>query len=168
MTNTVIDKTVYIPFLAMVNDTGDITGIKQQIDGIKRFLFKGKEGTITQKAGTFLSSSMEKILKEFEERGMEPAGDERQEHFLNSIIEFLDNIPKVKITLAFEPSITFVQRLNKEISKEVGEKIVMDISINQFIVAGAIFEYLGKIQDFSLSQSIDDYIADAAMSVTTP
>lgn len=168
MTKPEFDKTIYIPFLAQVFDTNDVLGIAQQIEGIRRFLFKGKEGSITQKTGTFLSGSMFKILKEFEDRGMEPVGDEKQEKFLDSIVEYLESVPKVKITLAFEPSITFIQRLNADISKEVGQKVVLDISINQFIVAGAVFEFEGKIQDHSLSQKIDDFIADAAMSVTTP
>lgn len=166
--NDEFDKTIYIPFLALVWDTSDVHNIEQQTESIKRFLFKGKEGTIVEKAGPVLSGTMAKILKEFEERGLEPKDDDRQQRFLESILEFLKSIPRVKITLAFEPSITFIRRLNDEISKEVGQKVILDIIINQFIVAGATFEYNGKIRDLSLAQKIDDFIADAAMSVTTP
>jgi hypothetical protein len=160
MTKIQFDKAVFIPFVSSVYDTNGMYLLIEQLEGLKRFLFKDKdkEGTISRKAGTFLSSNIASILGQLETLGLEPQDDEKQLQLLDAIIEYLTNMPKVKVTLAYEPSITFVNKLNGIISKEVGQKVILDISINQFIFAGAVFEYNGKVKDYSLGQKVDDYI----------
>lgn len=158
MTKIQFDKAVFIPFVSTVYDTNGMYLLIEQLEGLKRFLFKDKEGTISQKAGTFLSSNIASILSQLETLGLEPQDDEKQLQLLDAIIEYLTNMPKVKVTLAFEPSITFVNKLNGVISKELGQKVILDISVNQFIFAGAVFEYNGKVKDYSLGQKVDDYI----------
>lgn len=155
------DGTVFIPFGNMVKDTHDVYILTQQLEGMKRFLFRGKEGTITQKVESSISGQLTDLFKQFESLGLVPKGDEGQKFFLDSIIEFLHSLTIVKITLAFEPSITFISELNEQISKELGQKVVLDVIVNQFIVAGADFEYEGKYKDFSLALRIDDFIANA-------
>jgi len=157
------DKAVFTPFANNVYDTNGMYLLIEQLEGLKRFLFKGKQGEvvgemITAKAGTFVSSNMASILGQLETLGLEPIGDEKQLQFLDAIIAYLQNMPRVKVTLAFEPSITFIERLNSIISKEIGQKVVLDISIDQFIFAGAVFEYEGKVKDYSLGQQVNDFI----------
>ncbi len=158
MTKIQFDKAVFIPFVGTVYDTNGMYLLIEQLEGLKRFLFKDKEGTISRKAGTFLSSNIASILSQLETLGLEPADDEKQLQLLDAIIEYLTNMPRVKVTLAFEPSITFVNKLNSVVSKEIGQKVILDISVNQFIFAGAVFEYNGKVRDYSLGQKVDDYI----------
>lgn len=158
MTKIQFDKAVFIPFVSTVYDTNGMYLLIEQLEGLKRFLFKDKEGTISRKAGTFLSSNIASILNQLETLGLEPQDDEKQLQLLDAIIEYLTNMPKVKVTLAFEPSITFVNKLNGIVSKEIGQKVILDISVNQFIFAGAFFEYNGKVRDYSLGQKVDDYI----------
>ncbi len=158
MTKIQFDKAVFIPFVSTVYDTNGMYLLIEQLEGLKRFLFKDKEGTISRKAGTFLSSNIASILSQLETLGLEPADDEKQLQLLDAIIEYLTNMPKVKVTLAFEPSITFVNKLNGIVSKEIGQKVILDISVNQFIFAGVVFEYNGKVKDYSLGQKVDDYI----------
>lgn len=158
MTKIQFDKAVFIPFVSTVYDTNGMYLLIEQLEGLKRFLFKDKEGTISRKAGTFLSSNIASILGQLETLGLEPADDEKQLQLLDAIIEYLTNMPRVKVTLAFEPSITFVNKLNSVVSKEIGQKVILDISVNQFIFAGVVFEYNGKVKDYSLGQKVDDYI----------
>ncbi|KKR50745.1 MAG: hypothetical protein UT84_C0007G0016 [Candidatus Curtissbacteria bacterium GW2011_GWA1_40_16] len=158
MTKIQFDKAVFTPFVNAVYDTNGMYLLIEQLEGLKRFLFKDKEGTISRKAGTFLSSNIASILSQLETLGLEPGDDEKQLQLLDAIIEYLTNMPKVKVTLAFEPSITFVNNLNSVVSKEIGQKVILDISVNQFIFAGAVFEYNGKVKDYSLGQKVDDYI----------
>ncbi len=158
MTKVTFDKAVFIPFASSVYETNAMYLLIEHLEGLKRFLFKDKEGTITRKAGTFLSSNVASIFSQLETLGMEPPDDEKQLQLLDAVIEYLNNMPKVKVTFAFEPSITFINRINGEISKELGQKVILDISVNQFIFAGAVFEYNGKVRDYSLGQKVDDYI----------
>ncbi len=160
------DKAVYTPFTNIVNSTHDVYILVEQIEGMKRFLFRDKQGMITQKVGTFLSSSMSEILKQLEQSGLVPQDDEKQMQLLDSIIEFLKNIPVVKLDFAFEPSITFVSEVNSALCKQIGRKVVLDIYVNQFLVAGANFEYEGKYKEYSLALKIDNFIAEKIAGIS--
>lgn len=158
MREPIFDKNVYIPFANSINDTNALYILISQLETLKRFLFKDKEGTISQKAGTFLSSNLANIFRDLEEKGLEPPSDSKQMLLIDSIINYLENLPEVKITMAFEPSATLISKLNNEISKEHGQKVVLDVNINQFIVAGAAFEFNGKYREYTLALRIDEFI----------
>ena len=105
-----------------------------------------------------MSSNFEVVFKELEQRGLEPKADAGQMQMLTDIIHHMKALPQVKVTLAFEPSVTFISFINSVISKEVGQKVLLDILVDQFIVAGVTFEFRGKFVDYTLADSIDKFI----------
>lgn len=152
------DPAVFVPFVNMINDTRVLFLLVNHLEGVKRFLFKDKEGTISQKAAMFLSSNLDAVFKELEQRGLEPKTDTAQMQFLTDIIHHMKGLPQVKVTLGFEPSVTFISFMSDSISKQVGEKVLLDILVDQFIVAGVSFEFRGKFADYTLSESINGFI----------
>lgn len=160
MINQVNDKSAFLPFANSINDTGEQVRLLDQVATIGRFLFKGKEGAITQKASEYLPSDLASIFLELEEKGLEPAGDDRQMAFLDSLIKYLKAMPQVGVTLAFTPTNNFITRVNSVISNELGKKVVLDIIINQYIIGGANFEYKGKFREDNLGQKLDTVIVN--------
>ncbi len=160
MTKTGFDSTVFIPFDNMVFDTRQMYILVDHLEGVKRFLFKDKEGTISQKAEMFLSSNLDVIFKDLEQRGLEPANDAKQQEFLTEIVHHLKRLPAVKVNLAFEPSVTFINFMASAVSLQIGYKVLLDIVVDQFIVAGATFEFAGKYADYTLAVSIDNFIGN--------
>lgn len=160
MIKSAFDTTVFIPFDNMVFDTRQMYNLVDHLEGVKRFLFKDKEGTISQKAEMFLSSNLDVIFKDMEQRGLEPAGDAKQQQFLTEIVHHLKRLPAVKVNLAFEPSVTFLNFMASAVSAQIGYKVLLDILVDQFIVAGATFEYGGKYVDYTLAVTIDNFIGN--------
>lgn len=155
---TQFDVSCFLPFLALVADRGDLFRLVEQIEGLFRFLFRDKPGPITTKAGEYLTPNLAAVFREVEEKGLEPKEDDKQSDFLYALIDFLKKVPQVKMTLAFEPSISFVDRLNLAITKAAGKKIILDIKVDPRIVAGALFEYQGKYFDGSMQKPIEAFV----------
>lgn len=155
---SVFSEAAFIPFGSIVSDTNDLYRLIEQVEGLSRFLFRDKQGPISIKAGEYLTSNLAIIFKEIEDRGLEPATDDKQADFLRALADYIKNIPLVKITLAFDPKLEFVAQLNREITAVAGCKVVLDISVDESIVGGAKFEYKGKYWSSTLEVQITQVI----------
>ena len=51
-----------------------------------------------------------------------------------------------------------LEKISQWFEKELGQKIILDLSINPKIVGGVIIEYQGNWRDFSLEKEIDSLI----------
>lgn len=80
---------------------------------------------------------------------------ERQEEFLTELKENLQNIPQVKITVAFAPSDGFLKETSQWLEDEIGEKVIIDLTVNHKIVAGAVIEYQGRYLNLALNKKIE-------------
>jgi len=149
------NTTAFIPFVNKVNDAAELPQLLADLNNIARFLFKGKEGTIFDKAKDFIPSYLVPIFQELEKAGLEPQGEGNQQKFLNELILYLGKLPRVKITLAFEPTRDLINNLNGLISQEADKKVILEIIVNQFIVGGAIFEYRGKVFKDTLEDKLN-------------
>ena len=162
MTQPNLDTSAFLAFANSVNSTSDMYRLFDQLEELKRLLFKDKEGTIAQKAGFYMPNNLAPIFADIETRGIEPKGDLGQQRFLDAIADFLKSLPVVSVTLAFEPTASFIGKLNSEISAIIGEKAVLNLTVNQYISGGAVFEYKGKRREYILAEKLEDTIADLA------
>jgi len=67
----------------------------------------------------------------------------------------LRSLPEIKLEIAFSPNNDFLNRISQWLEKELGQKIILDITVNPKVTAGAIIEYQGNWRDFSLAKKID-------------
>ena len=67
----------------------------------------------------------------------------------------LQSLPEIKLEIAFSPDDNFINKIGQWIEKELGQKIILDITVNPKVVAGAIIEYQGNWRDFSSAKEID-------------
>ena len=141
-------KTSYdVAFSAFANTIYETTGLNRLIDNItliERSLFKNKTGPISQKARDFTTGNIIPIFEEVEKAGLVAGTDEKQLQFLKDLANFLQNLPVIKVTMAFEPTQSLVVRLSNQISAIVGQKIILDLTIDESVIGGAIFEYKGR------------------------
>jgi len=156
--NSPFDPAAFIPFANLINGKDDFFRILEEIEGTKRFLFRDKMGPISLKAGEYLSPDLSRVFGQIEQLGLEPTTDDKQQDFLNDIMEFLKTIPVVKIIFAFEPTASFVAGVNSKLSNAVGKKIILDYAVDEDIVGGVKIEYLGKFGDFSLEPAVETFL----------
>ncbi len=148
------DSSAFVAFANSVFTTGDMYRLFDQLEELKRFLFKDKAGTISQKAGFYMPKNLAPTFLEIESLGLEPAEDLTQQRFLDSVIAYLRSLPLVKMTLAFEPTDSFVKKINGEVSDLIHQKALLDITVDQHVMGGAIVEYRGRRKEYVLSQAL--------------
>lgn len=63
-------------------------------------------------------------------------------------------LPEIKLEIAFSPNDSFLEKISQWLEKELGQKVILDITVNPKVVAGAIIEYQGFFRDFSLAKNL--------------
>lgn len=155
MIKSEFDQTAFIPFSNLIVDTNGLYRMINELTTVSRSLFKNIEGMISEKSRDFLASDLVNVFLEVEKGGLEPAGDAKQQEFVNDLILYLRDLPIVKVTIAFGPTNTYLARINQQISTMIGRKVVLDVLVNEYIMGGAIFEYNGRVK----RDTLDDKLA---------
>lgn len=90
---------------------------------------------------------------------LEEIGQKKLEKETYELEEKLRSLAEMKLEIAFLPSDDFLNRISQWLEKEFGQKIILDITLNPKVAAGAIIEYRGFFRDFSLAKKIDQLIS---------
>jgi F0F1-type ATP synthase delta subunit len=77
-----------------------------------------------------------------------------QKDYLKKLEAELEKIKIVRLTLAFDPTEEFLDKITDWIQKNVGQGYVLEVNIEPAIIAGARIEFEGKFFDFSLQKSL--------------
>ncbi len=75
---------------------------------------------------------------------------------LSQMKKTLLGLPIVKLEIAFSPSEEFLQKISNWMEKNLGKKVILDVTVNPKIIGGAIIEYQGKWRDFSLVKKLKE------------
>ena len=143
-------------FANTIYDTTGLSRLIDQINLIERSLFKDKPGMISAKARDYLTGNIISVFEEIEKAGLEPADDQGQLQFLKDLITYLQSLPVVKVTVAFEPTHSFVMKLNNRLSEFLGKKGILELTIDENVIGGAGFEFNGKMSDQTLKYKLHD------------
>ena len=81
------EETAFLPFANRLNTEEDLSLMVDELATISRFLFRGKEGTIPQKAIDYMSPQMADIFGEIEKMGLEPMREKDQLKFLSGLLK---------------------------------------------------------------------------------
>ncbi len=155
-----MNEQIFKIFLSGIKDTKGLYRLVDQLHSLAKELYHNQEGTITQKLQGKMLPSLQAIFQWLEQNNLEPNGDAEQKAFIDAIVTYLNKVPQVKVTLAFEPDDSFTAKLNEQISGLAGEKIILDILVNHHIVGGLTLEYRGKYRDYSVEQRVDGYLEE--------
>lgn len=79
---------------------------------------------------------------------------EQRKKFLSQLKERLQELPQVRITIAFVPSDSFLKEISQWLENEIGDKVIIDLTVNHKIVGGAIIEYQGRYLNLALNKKI--------------
>jgi len=104
----------------------------------------------------------EELIFFLEEITRKKSGPEKEE--ASNLEKELRALPEMKLDIAFFPTDNFLNRISQWLQKEFGQRIILDITVNPKVVAGAIIEYQGNWRDFSLAKKIDQLFSDKLMN----
>ncbi len=130
----------YSEILALINTPPERDKIIGQID-----LVLSAEFMTGTKKEEVLNSSLKQLAN-------------KDENYLKKLKEILVELPEVKLTLAFDPKLSFFRKITSWLEKTTGKKTLVNITVDSQIVGGAIIEYQGKYTNLSLSALIDEKV----------
>jgi len=132
----------------------------EELSQAQEVAFRQGEALLSEKLKGKISEGLKNFFEKMEEKGMLSKNPEQQSSFLEKIKKYLLSLPEVKLEIAFSPSSDFLKKINLWFKEELGQKVILDLTVNPKIVGGAIIEYQGNWQDYSLAKKIDRLIND--------
>jgi len=138
--------------------TEELNSILLEIDKIQREVFEKQNGSLSKIAKELENHQLENYLLELEK--IYPKNPEEQFSSLEKLKKNLQIISQIRIQIAYPVSKAFLKNIVSWIEKETHKKLILDIILNPKIVGGAIIEYQGKYENFSLEKEIDKIIRE--------
>ncbi len=132
----------------------------EELSQAQQAAFKQGGVLLSEKLKGKISEELKNFLERTEKNGMLSKNPEQQYSFLEKIKKYLLSLPEVKLEIAFSPSDDFLKKIGLWFKEALGQKIILDLTVNPKIVGGAIIEYQGNWRNYSLAREIDKSIND--------
>jgi len=132
----------------------------EELSRAQQAVFKQGGVLLSEKLKGKISEELKNFFERMEKKGMLSKNPEQQYSFLEKIKKYLLSLSEVKLEIAFSPSNDFLKEISLWFKEELGQKVILDLTVNPKIVGGAIIEYQGNWRDYSLAREIDKLIND--------
>ena len=139
----------YRLFVKDVFLSDDLKDLIRQIDSVLDTIYVDDKRVLMEKLTGKLPSHILDIIAGLFANKMLTANPKEVESYFVSLNSYLSKIPKVILTIAFEPSAELSKTLGFWFEKNLGKKVVCDIVVREEIIAGALIEYNGRYKDYS-------------------
>ncbi len=134
----------------------DLIFFLEEINSVQRLIFKNINIPLSERAKENISEDFGKELEELEKKKIISKNPEENRIFFENFEKYLQDLPQIKIEMAFRPKKEFVNKISLWLEKEINQKVVLDLIFNPEIVGGAIIEYQGRQINFSLAKKINE------------
>lgn len=74
---------------------------------------------------------------------------------LKKIEEYLKSLEVLGVILAIAPTASILEIILESLKRTVGKSLILDVSVDENLIGGAVFIYKGKYQDFSLLNTLN-------------
>jgi F0F1-type ATP synthase delta subunit len=133
----------------------DLVFVLEQLDLIKEMVFKKPQVSLSEKLKDKIDDGLRKEIEKLEKEKIIPSLPEEQVSFFENFKNFLYQIPKARLEIAFEPSEEFIKKIEQWFKENLGKKIILDFTLNPKMVGGLKIEFQGKWKDYSLEKEIE-------------
>jgi hypothetical protein len=135
---------MYSDFIAQIRTVEEMYQLQEEIELLKECLDTKDNWDLE----TSLSGKVRAKFAEIFRKGLSGSSDRLS--YLNGLSDNLNALKVLKMTLAFEPTSSFIDKLNYFVRQNAGKDIILDIISDPTIGGGAIITYEGNYRDFSL------------------
>ncbi len=112
--------------------------------------------TFNQVLTTLLPYTLsEKLQRALQTSGILDKNQSEQQTYFEKLKEKIKSLPQVKLTLAFVPTQDFLQECCKDLSTILKQPVLIDLTIDQAIIAGAQISYNGKYIDATTKHQLE-------------
>jgi len=150
---------IFRDFAKKIVTKEDLIFFLEEINLVQRLIFKNINIPLSERTKENISEDFRKELEELEKKKIISKNPEENRIFFENFKKYLQNLPQIKIEMAFQPKKEFVNKISFWLEKEINQRVVLDLIFNSEIVGGAIIEYQGRQINFSLAKKIDELIS---------
>jgi len=136
---------MYSEILSHIRTKSEAWQLEDEVDLLLDHLYKGKAGDFELALKNDLRAWVsELLLSAFANP------DVKKDEYLRGLKEAIAKLRELKLTLAFEPTQNSIEKIHDWVRRNVGEGIILDVTLNPTIFAGAIVTFEGRYRDLSL------------------
>jgi len=151
---------VFEKFLEKVITKEDFILLLEEINSLERFIFKETKKPLSEKIKGEVREEFRNIIEKLEKEKIITRSPDQQFSFFDNFKKYLKNIPQLKLEIAFLPSEEFLLDVKNWFKKEKNKEVILDLTVNPKLVAGAIIEYEGRYGNFSIAKKIDELFSN--------
>lgn len=147
-------------FEEKISTTADLNNLLADISKAESASYGAGPDVLSHKLRGEVSPIFEAILRKLENDKVIPESQEGRVEYFQKLRDYLQNLPKVRLELAFKPSSDFIKKMATFIRSDSGKTIVLDIEVKPAILAGATIEYNGNYRDYSYSSKLEQLLKE--------
>ena len=147
-------------FEEKISTTTDLNNLLADIGEAESASYSAAASILSHKLKSKVSPIFETILRKLEDEGAIPESQEGRVEYFQKLRDYLQNLPEIRLELAFKPSSDFIKKMATFIRSDSGKTIVLDIEVKPAILAGATIEYNGNYKDYSYSSKLEQLLKE--------
>lgn len=144
-----------LPISSYLSTEFRIREVIKALDRLQSNMFHKKEPFVTTLEKEIPYPLNETLKKLAIENEVKIDDTEEVDRFLSMLRDDIQAIPKMTLTLSFEPTNDLIRELNEWITLNLKAVITLDFMVDPSLIAGAQIAYKGKIIDHSLRKRIE-------------
>ena len=130
--------------------TEDSIRIKNKLTTLKSVIFNIGEDLEKTLDKIFSNQEKESFKEFFANNSLKLTNNSDSNLGIEKILEEIEKTPTAVLTLAYVPSVYSVKKISGLINESAKQPIILNINTNPRILGGALIEYQGKFEDYSL------------------
>lgn len=163
----------YSDILRRVKTVNQARKLSSEIDVLLDDLFKtplsgaNAENGFEEGLKTIIADYSEMLKEALQKNNIQQNNQTAIKAYLKGLKEEIQKLKEIKLTFAFEPSQNSVDKFFDWVYQNLGDGIVLDISLDKSILGGTIIEYEGKYQDLSLRKKMEEVFGEKREEIIT-
>ena len=74
---------------------------------------------------------------------------------VSQLIKLADQLPQLNLTIAFNPTLTFIHKIYQQLTQKLSTNFVINITVDPNLIGGVIVDFKGNHTDLSVKKSLD-------------
>jgi F0F1-type ATP synthase delta subunit len=141
-----------IPFLDTLYTKHDASILLDRLETVEKSLFNVKLPFEQAVKSAFSFAAAEEFLEYVRQSGVPATAPEALRKHLDTVKSEVQNLPTATIIVASTPTTDTLKYISKWFDANIGERVLLDVTVDHTLIGGVVIEYNGKYADYSLKK----------------
>lgn len=147
---------IYFDLITSLKTTREVDDLSSEIDILMSALFRSEKASLEKALTSIAIDSAKKITEIFLKNNLDMTDKEQVSDFLYTLKDLIKKFKVIKLILAFNPTRATIENIHGAVSENIGIGYILDVEIDESVLAGAVVMFNGKYKDFTLRKSLEE------------